>query len=155
MLSGLAIIGLMCFSACSGKKQDNKILQDDTAPIVGTWKLITGTTIHGVDTVVTDYTAGQELIKIINKTHFSFLRHDVNGGKDSSAVFVAGGGSYELKGNKYIEHLDYCNYREWEGNSFELDYKIIGDTLVTRGLEKVEALNVEHLNIEKYHRVTK
>lgn len=153
MLSSLAIIGLMCFSACGEKEQDNREFQDGTAPIVGTWQLITGTTIHGVDTIVTDYTAGQELIKIINETHFSFLRHDVNGGKDSSAVFVAGGGSYELKGSKYIEHLDYCNFREWEGNSFELEYTINGDTLITKGLEKVEALNVEHMNIEKYYRI--
>ncbi|MGS2739687.1 lipocalin family protein [Sinomicrobium sp. M5D2P17] len=121
--------------------------------IQGTWKLVSGTTIQDKDTVHTDYTKDQEMIKIINDTHFAFLRHDLNDGKDSSAVFVAGGGKYTLKGNKYTEHLEYFNVREWEGNSFELEYEIKGDTLTTKGIEKVEALGVNHINIEKYIRV--
>lgn len=121
--------------------------------IQGTWKLVSGTTIQDKDTVHTDYTRDQEMIKIINDTHFAFLRHDLNDGKDSSAVFVAGGGKYTLKGNKYTEHLEYFNVREWEGNNFELEYEIKKDTLTTKGIEKVEALGVDHINIEKYIRV--
>ncbi|WP_268223151.1 hypothetical protein [Sinomicrobium oceani] len=137
----------MVLQACSGSGAGEK------SSLQGTWKLLSGTTIQGKDTVHTDYTQGQEMIKIINDTHFAFLRHDLGHGKDSSAVFVAGGGSYTVKGNQYTEHLEYFNVREWEGNDFTLQYEIRDDTLITRGIEAVEALGVNHINIEKYVRV--
>ncbi|MBC9794865.1 hypothetical protein IBL28_02715 [Sinomicrobium sp. FJxs] len=121
--------------------------------ITGTWKLVSGMTIEGRDTVFTDYTKGQEMIKIINDSHFAFLRHDLNGGRDSTAIFVSGGGTYSLDGNTYTEHLEYCNSREWENNSFELEYQIAGDTLSTKGIEKIEEAGVDHMNIEKYVRL--
>ena len=147
ILFGLLVIGL---ANCN--KNSTKI-QNQSAPIVGTWKLISGTIIKGKDTLITDYTKEQEMIKIINETHFSFLRHDLKKGKDSNAIFVAGGGKYTLDGNKYIEHLEYFNTREWEGNSFELEFKIKGDILITKGVEKIEELNVNYINIEKFHRI--
>lgn len=64
---------------------------------------------------MTDYTKGQEMIKIMNESHFAFLRHDLNGGSDSSKVFVAGGGTYSVKENIYEEYLEYFTLREWEG----------------------------------------
>lgn len=147
----LTIIGIVVLHSCTpGVK--NKEVKNDVPAVAGTWKLISGTTIEGQDTVFTDYTKDQEMIKIINDSHFAFLRHDLNQGKDSSAVFVSGGGTYTLEGNKYTEHLEYCSYREWENHSFELEYQIKGDTLVTKGIEKVEALHVDHINIEKYVR---
>lgn len=101
-------------------------------PIIGTWKLISGTIIQAGDTTITDYTKGQEMIKVINETHFAFLRHDLNAPEDSSKLFVAGGGTYVLEGNVYTEHLEYFTIREWEGNHFSLEYTIRGDTLITR-----------------------
>ena len=106
------------------KNDKQKSLKSEPSPIVGTWKLINGTTISGTDTLLTDYTQGQEMIKIINETHFSFLRHDLTHGEDSTAIFVAGGGSYSLDGNKYTEHLNYCSARAWEGNSFEFEFGV-------------------------------
>jgi len=123
-------------------------------PIEGTWQLISGTIIENGDTTVTDYTRDQRMIKIINATHFSFLNHDLSKGKDSSAVFAAGGGRYTLSGDQYTEHLEYCSYREWEGNTFPFTLTIQGDTLTQRGVEKIENLGVERLNIERYKRVT-
>ncbi len=94
------------------------------------------------------------MIKIITKTHFAFLRHDLEKGTDdSTAIFVAGGGKCFIKDNKYIEHLEYFNAREWEGNSFEFEYLIDGDTLITKGVEKIEELDINYFNIEKYLRV--
>lgn len=144
---------IISINSCTSEKKQENNLYSQPAPIEGTWRLISGTTIKGKDTTVTDYTQGQEMIKIINETHFSFLRHDLQKGKDSSAVFAAGGGTYAVKGNQYTEHLDYFSSREWEGNSFEFTYKIDGDTLITTGIEEIKELNINHLNIEKYHRV--
>lgn len=142
---------IFAYSCTSNIK--NETSKNDSQQLIGTWKLISGMTVKDKDTVFTDYTKNQEMIKIINETHFAFLRHDLNNGKDSTAIFVAGGGRYSLKGNIYTEHLDYFNYREWEGNSFDLEINISGDTLVTRGIEKIKELNIEYLNIETLIRI--
>lgn len=122
-------------------------------PIEGTWELVSGTTIEKNDTTVTFYGKSQRFIKIINATHFSFLQHDLNKGKDSAAIFVAGGGSYTLEGNRYREKLEFCSFREWEGIHPEFTVKISGDTLIQQGREKVEHLNVDRIIIERYIRV--
>lgn len=119
----------------------------------GTWKLITGTLVEKGDTTFTDYTRDQSMIKIINGSHFAFLNHDLNKGKDSTAVFGAGGGVYTIDGDQYTEYLEYCSYREWEGSTFQFTVTIQNDTLTQRGVEKIENLGVERLNIEKYIRM--
>ena len=129
------------------------VRKQPTLPIVGTWKLISGTLIEQKDTVVTDYTQKISFIKIINDTHFAFLQHDLNQGKDSSAVFVAGGGRYTLSDSTYTEQLEYCSARNWEGNHFTFTLTLNGDTLVQKGLEVVESAGVNRINIEKYCRV--
>lgn len=123
--------------------------------IEGTWKLITGTFVeNGKITSVTDYTKDMSFIKIINKTHFAFLQHDLNKGQDSVPVFVAGGGMYTTKDTVYTEHLEYCSGRQWEGNDFIFTVFINGDTLTQTGTEKIENLGINRLNIEKYVRLS-
>jgi hypothetical protein len=147
-----AIIALLLISTtCNNPKanSDNK----EHLHLEGTWQLISGTLVEKGDTTITDYTEGQQMIKIINATHFSFLNHDLNKGKDSTAMFVAGGGRYSLDGDHYTEYLDYCSDRAWEGHTFPFVISIQNDTLTQRGIEKVEDAGVERLNIEKYMRV--
>jgi hypothetical protein len=113
----------------------------------GTWQLLTGTIIENGNITVTEYGRDQSFIKVINKTHFAFLLHDLQ--KDS--VFSAGGGRYELEGNNYTEHLEYCSDRNWEGHDFPFTIRITGDTLFQSGIEKVG--NIERMNTELYIRV--
>lgn len=122
-------------------------------PIEGTWKLVTGTLEENGRTTVTDYTKGLSFIKIINGDHFAFLQHDLNRGKDSSASFVAGGGRYELKDSSYTEQLEYCSDRQWEGHDFSFTVTIRNDTLIQRGIEKLDSLKIERLNTETYVRL--
>lgn len=122
-------------------------------PIEGTWKLLNGTLIEKGDTVVTDYTKATEFIKVINSTHFAFLSHDIHKGKDSSASFSAGGGKDSLQDSLYTEHLEYCNDRQWEGNDFHFTVTIHNDTLTQQGLEKIDSIGVNRINIEKYVKV--
>src|SRR5687767_1299390 len=122
-------------------------------PIIGTWQLLSGTLIEKGDTTVTDYTQNVSFIKIINDTHFAFLQHDLKKGKDSAAVFVAGGGAYSLTDSLYTEHLQYCSAREWEGHDFTFTITIRNDTLIQHGMEKVESAGVNRINIEKYIKV--
>jgi hypothetical protein len=145
----LALI-LMGSISCNTMQKDKS---ETAIPIQGTWKLLTGTLIEKGDTTVTDYTKGKEFIKIINGTHFAFLDHDLNKGKDSAPEFSAGGGRYSLKDSSYTEHLEYCNDRQWEGNDFEFTVTINNDTLTQQGLEKIDSLGVNRLNIEKYVRL--
>ena len=148
----LLITTLIILISCNTSVQKNDTNQTIT-PIQGTWKLLTGTLIEKGDTTITDYTKNKEFIKIINDTHFAFLMHDLNKGKDSTAEFSAGGGKYSLKDSLYTEHLEYCNDRQWEGNNFDFTVTINNDTLIQKGLEKIDSLGVNRINIEKYLRV--
>jgi hypothetical protein len=145
------VLILACVLVVScGPGSKNKEQLKNPVPIMGTWKLISGTLIEKNDTTITYYTKKISFIKIINETHFAFLQHDINKGKDSSAVFVAGGGRYSLSDSVYSEHLEYCNDRVWEGNDFSFIVTVKDDTLIQRGIEKVEDAGVNRLNIEKY-----
>jgi hypothetical protein len=138
--------------SCSASVHEKEI-NNSRSDIVGTWKLISGTTIEKGDTTVTNYDTDLSFIKIINDTHFAFLNHDLVKGKDTSkAVYSSGGGTYTLKDNTYTEHLEYCSDRQWEGNDFAFTISIKNDTLVQTGIEKVESAGVDRLNIEKYVR---
>lgn len=121
--------------------------------IEGTWKLLSGTLIEKGDTTVTDYTQGKSFVKIINRSHFAFLLHDLAKGQDSTALYSSGGGTYSLQGDDYTENLEYCTDRAWEGHSFRFKVLLKGDTLVQSGIEKIEKEGIERLNIEKYVRV--
>ena len=140
------------FVSCEAKT-GGEAMTPIKSPIIGTWQLVTGTLVENGHTTVTDYTKNTSFIKIINKTHFAFLQHDLKKGKDSAAVFVAGGGKYSLNDSLYVEHLEYCSDRTWEGNDFTFNIDIRGDTLVQKGIEKVESAGVNRVNMEKYIRV--
>ncbi len=146
----LSVILLAC-----GTEKAQHPLNPTPKPIAGTWQLVTGMVIEKGDTAVTDYTQNVSFIKVINDTHFAFLQHDLAKGKDSAAVFVAGGGRYSLTDSTYTEQLEYCSAREWEGNDFSFTIAIQQDTLTQRGMEKVESAGINRINIEKYVRVKK
>lgn len=140
------IIILQFYASCSSSRAP--------LPINGTWRLLTGTLIEKGDTTVTDYTGNKQFIKIINDTHFAFMSHDLNKGRDSAtAQFSAGGGKYSIKDSVYTEHLEYCSDRQWENNDFQFTVTIKNDTLLQQGVEKVAGTNINRLNIEKYVRV--
>ena len=148
----LALCCLLLLS-CGAENTKTKAETTDN-PLVGTWQLLSGTLIEKGDTTVTDYTKNTSFIKIINPTHFAFLQHDLNKGKDSAA-FSAGGGRYTLTDSTYTEHLEYCSAREWEGNDFTFTITLTNDTLIQKGVEKVESAGINRVNIEKYIKVKK
>jgi len=119
----------------------------------GTWQLISATTITKGVSSITDYTKGQQMIKIINDSHFAFMQHDLNAPKDSSNNFDAGGGSYTLTGDQYTEHLDYYKDRNWEGKPFTFTVTVQNDTLIQKGIEKVDKEGIDRIIIEKYVRL--
>jgi hypothetical protein len=141
-------LSILLLTSCNEGKH-----QELSNELEGTWKLISGTIIQGKDTTVTDYTKDQRMIKIINKSHFAFLNHDLHKGKDSTAAFTAGGGVYTLNGDQYTEYLEYCNFREWEGNTFQFTVTVESDTMIQQGVEQIEEIGVDRFNIERYVRI--
>jgi hypothetical protein len=130
-------------------------IKKDQLPLTGTWELISSTATER-DSTYSTFNARLKMIKIINASHFAFLSHAVNNAKDSSTLaFTAGGGAYTLADSIYIEHLDYYIDRQWENNTFQFVVKITGDTLIQKGIEKVEKLGVDRVIVEKYKRITK
>ena len=148
-------IALLLFAtgilSCTDKANE---AEKTSIPLVGTWQLFSGTAITKNDSVVTDYTKGQQMIKIINDSHFAFVRHDLDKGKDTAnAIYSSGAGHYTLKGDQYTEYLDYCDAREWEGHTFNFTVTISNDTLIQKGIEKLENLGIDRVIIEKYIRI--
>jgi PhzF family phenazine biosynthesis protein len=123
--------------------------------IVGSWQLVSNIMITKGDTVVAYPVKGKDqvMIKMYNNSHFSFFTHDTKHGKVESPVFDSGAGTYKLVGDNYSEHLEYCNYREWENHDFNFKLTIRQDTLVQRGIEKIDSLNVNREIIETYVRL--
>jgi hypothetical protein len=146
------ILGLLGLISCN----TNQTAGTATAPgnpLIGTWKLISGTTIQGKDTITTDYTKDKYNLKIINETHFAFVGHDLNKGKDSLAFYSSGAGPYTLKDSVYTESLQFCNERAWEGHDFTFTVTVQNDSLTQTGIEKIDSLKINRLNIERYVRV--
>lgn len=150
-LTGIVFF-LMIICSCNTQVK-TEVKDSASLPIEGTWRLVSGRVTTKKDTTFTDYTKGQEMIKILNKTHFAFLRHDLSGGKQPDAVYAAGGGTYTLDGNKYSEHLAFFNDRNWENHDFHFTVEIKGDTLFQSGVEKIDSLGIDQVILETYVKV--
>jgi hypothetical protein len=138
------LVLLITISACNSDKKQNLI--------EGTWRLISAETTEK-DSTFSTFNSKTKMIKIINGSHFAFFNHDLNNGKDSTAaVFFGGGGKYTLKDSVYTENLEYFNNRQWENNKFEFVVKVKNDTLIQKGIEKIEKLGVDRVIVEKYVR---
>lgn len=150
--AGFLVIVSAIVCACGVKSSDKSTVKAPIIPLVGTWQLISGTTIAKGDTTITDYTSGQSFIKVINDTHFAFLKHDLAGGKGKTATYDSGGGRYTLADSLYTEKLEYCTEREWENHEFRFTVTIKNDTLTQQGVEIVEKAGINRINIERYVR---
>ncbi|HEY2349881.1 MAG TPA: hypothetical protein VGH64_12735 [Puia sp.] len=151
LLTFAAII-LLSLQGCDINQEKDKAAAPAN-PMIGTWELVTGTTIQGKDTTTTDYTKGKKFLKIINGTHFSFVGHDLSKGKDSASFYTSGAGTYTISDSMYTEHLQFCSDRAWEGNDFVFTVSFQNDMLTQTGIEKIDSIKVNRLNIERYMRV--
>lgn len=148
-----AAIGIIAFTAVSCAETQSPETASALS-LTGTWKLAYSKMIKNGDTADTSPGKEREMIKIFNGSHFAFFQHDVSKGSDSStAVFGSGAGTYTLSGDKYEEHLQYCSFRSWEDKHFTFTLSLQHDTLIQRGIEKIDSLNVNHEIIEAYTRI--
>lgn len=141
----LASVAMFFSCADSEKNCENKLL--------GTWQLESVINIENGDTTLTEYNNGVKGIKMFNKTDFAFFQHDLNMGADSNAIFVSGGGTYQLNGSKYVEQLEYCNYREYENNTFEFELEFKDNKIIQQGVEELPDKGIKRYIIETYSKI--
>ncbi|ATL49855.1 hypothetical protein COR50_12900 [Chitinophaga caeni] len=148
------ILFALLFPVLMACQQPDKPVEENTKTgIEGTWKLVSSKLIKENDTTITYPVAGQQrkIIKIFNGSHFAFFQHDLSKGTDSTnAFFAAGSGTYSLDGTDYKEHLEFCNARGWENNDFTFTLTRSNDTLMQKGVEKIDSLDVYHEIVEIY-----
>jgi hypothetical protein len=138
----LALFSILSITSCLHTKKTDK------SQITGSWKLFYNEIKQGDSIQIKDLSTN-DFIKIINKTHFSFI----NQPKDSVGQFYAGGGTYTFDGENYSERLNYIAHKAIRGHIFNFKIEIKGDTLTQYGKEKVEAVNMDRDIIEKYLRI--
>ncbi|TSD63287.1 lipocalin family protein [Inquilinus sp. KBS0705] len=148
------IIPFLALAACKAPADQKTADTLAAAPIQGTWKLVSAVAVTKGDTVVTYPEKGQEdeMIKVINADHFAFFKHDLKK-PGSKAIFDSGAGTYTFENGNYTENLQYCNYREWENHSFNFKASFKGDTLIQKGIEKIDSLKVDREIVETYVKI--
>ncbi len=140
------IVFFLVFMSCTHQNADIN------TQINGTWLLVSSEIKAGNKVTIEDLST-RKMIKIITATHYSFLSHDLNKGQDSTASFVSGGGPCRFQDNKYIEQLEYCNYREWEGLNVEFDVTFNKDTLILCGIERIDEIDIYQEITEKFIKI--
>lgn len=140
--------------ACTNQDgEKTEIKKTSSISLQGTWQLLSSTILENGKETFNDYTKDQRMIKIINDTHFSFLKHDLKLNKEGKNNFDAGGGRYKLVDDNYTENLDFYSDKNWEGKAFNFKVKIQNDTLIQTGIEKVESAGVDRIITEKYIKI--
>ncbi len=89
----------------------------------GTWELISGQPLP----------KGTRDIKIISQGHFIFVAYDIETGKPR----YTGGGTYNLKGTSYTEHIDFMSDEisaGMIGKDRSFTVKVDGDTFTQMGV---------------------
>ncbi|MET3114206.1 hypothetical protein AAKU52_001939 [Pedobacter sp. CG_S7] len=150
----LLLIIIINSSLSFSQNQAKKPVVISPESLIGTWKLVYSKVTTGKKTEITYPVKDQEMIKIFSGHHFAFFKHDVKKGKIDTPVFSSGAGTYTISGDVYKEHLSYCNYREWENMDFEFTISLKKDSLIQKGIERIESLNVDQEIIEIYKRIT-
>ncbi len=121
--------------------------------LLGTWQLVAATATQK-DSTFSTFDPTHKMIKLITPTHFAFLNHAVKSDKDSTNGFTAGGGTYTLADSTYTESLDYYSDKAWEHHQFAFVVRVTPDSLIQKGVEKVDKLGIDRVIVETYKRVS-
>ncbi len=142
----IAII-LTGLTNCSDKQVSAKNMSHDNA-LIGTWKMVYAETKEKDSVQVKDL-SDTKFIKIITPTHFVFFNQD----KHSTDNFYAGAGTYELKGNNYVETLNFTAVEGLRNHQFPFLIQIKQDTLIQSGIEEVKVAGIKREILEKYVKI--
>lgn len=89
----------------------------------GSWELVSLKYTTPDTTGEADHTEIPTL-KILNATHWMFVRHSTIG----EEFVIGGGGPYTLEGTTYTEVVEYCTDPDNVGNIYTFECRVEGDT---------------------------
>ena len=120
-----ATVLLMGLTTLMGQPKSSKA---DHSPL-GNWRLVS--TKYGNETNFTDYRAERRRIKMITATHFIWVDYAT----DTKKIGNSAGGPYTLKGNAYIETIEFVGdgMEPFAGQKQVFTIKVDGDKLFQSG----------------------
>ncbi len=122
--------------------------------IIGEWQLVSAELTIDGNTFPTFNPATHEMIKIITDSHFAFLSkgpvrprfssYQLSQQEKMTAFdnFGGGGGTYNLTGHTYTEHVDYSIFPNYEGMSLSFKITVTEDSLIQEGHYPIVALGL-------------
>jgi len=133
---------------------------DKKSPLEGVWEL-TSAQYTTPDTTIKFTSTEWSQIKIITKSHHVWVGQAPNrkqftaGGTDSELLaaartFRAGGGTYTIEGDKYIEHIKYFLNPNYVNASIPFTYKMEGDQWIQTGTFPSKSLGLQEYDTELY-----
>ena len=129
------------------------------SPLEGVWQLESASYTNSDTTFNTD-TEEWKQIKVITEDHHVWIGQNsdrekfTEGGSDTELLaaarsFGAGGGTYTIEGNKYIEHIEYFFNPNFVNTSIEFTYKMEGsDKWIQTGVLPLKSLGLEENDLE-------
>lgn len=95
----------------------------------GTWRMVSQELVYP-DSVVEQSDQWEKGYKILNSTHFTWVRESEDGSE-----ILAGGGRYEYRPEEgvYVEHIEFHSDASFRGESIEFTAQVKGDTWVHVG----------------------
>ncbi|GLQ17444.1 lipocalin-like domain-containing protein [Maritalea porphyrae] len=139
----------------------------NASDLLGEWRLVSAElTTKGSTTSI--YDPKWEFVKIFTQTHFAFLTRLPEDRAPFSAEatdaellrgaksFNAGGGRYDLAGADYIEHIQYCSYPNYEGQSIAFKLTFVDGVLTQEGIYPLKRLgfgDTDGYLVESYERL--
>ncbi|MDB6056947.1 MAG: hypothetical protein JWO95_791 [Verrucomicrobiales bacterium] len=117
-----ALIGMVAMT--SGQPSGNSPSRQD---LVGTWLLV------GENGSVSNPPGALKRLKFITPTHWTITQSD----EKTGVVVFHHGGTYTLKGNRYVETVEFANQNTASGIGRKAKYtiKLEGDLLKNDGIE--------------------
>jgi hypothetical protein len=133
---------------------------EEKSPLEGVWELASGQ-YTTPDTTIRITPADWTQIKVITKSHHVWIGQAPNrekfteGGTDSELLaaartFGAGGGTYTIEGDKYIEHIKFFLNPNYVNASIPFTYKMEGDQWIQSGTFPAKSLGLEEYDTELY-----
>ena len=67
--------------------------------------------------------------------------------------FIAGAGTYELDGDKYIEHGEFNIHPNFEQQTMTFNYRVSGDSLIISGIVPLGDIGMDYPGNEEIYEV--
>jgi len=122
---------LLIFSACSTNNDSESAGQTEAINLEGSWEITEKIDHDGGKTEWEPFGAGLIYQKHLTQTHFTWVGYD----PEIDEIVGAGGGSYSLDGNVYIEHIEFFHpvSEGYLGQSIVFEAELKGDTWYHKG----------------------